>query len=138
MNKLVQLKNKNNENIDPNNSNYNFRLQKLENKHKILYENLDGNNGDIEFTSSSSGASFLLVFWKSSYNLTRQGVVLAPNSGAWDISSFDLDANTFETVYQNNARYNISSTKMTLSSARNYNNQNNNTFYITKVVACYL
>lgn len=130
--KLVQLKNVNNEEIDPVNLNYETRLSKLEGT--ILYDNSNGNTGNIILSDSASNYKFLMVFWKSTYNLNRLGISLAPNSGYWSLFSYDIDANTYQTIYKNNTLYQINGSSMTVNKANNYNNQNQNIFSITKVV----
>lgn len=66
MKKLVQLMNKENENLDPININYEKRLQKLEGT--ILYSNESGTTADIELTDSAENYKFIEIFYNGESN----------------------------------------------------------------------
>ena len=100
----------------------------------ILYENSSGTTGNITLSESASNFSHLLVFWKTTYNSTRRGVALAPTGNYWTLSSRDIDVNTYQTVYNVETMYYISGTSLNVSKSNNYNGNNSNVFYITKVI----
>ena len=105
------------------------------NKGTILYDNSNGTNGNIVLSDDSSNYAYLIVYWKSSWNSTRQGCAIAPPSSyKWALSEVVVGAGSDNATYTNIAIYYIGGTQFDLDKAKNYNGQNNNTFYITKIV----
>lgn len=79
MKKLVQLKDKNNNNYDPINQNYENRLSKLEGK--ILYEHSEGATGEIELNDSTANYEYIEIYYSAAgnHNSTK---IYNPN-GKW-------------------------------------------------------
>lgn len=63
MKKLVQLKNKENENLDPININYEKRLQKLE--ETILYNDSNGSNTTIQLLDDVNNYKYIEIFYRN-------------------------------------------------------------------------
>lgn len=77
MKELVQLKNKENKNLDPINLNYEKRISNLEGK--ILYENETGEKGNITLNDSSSNYKYLEIYYKNDENEFDMTKVYSPN-----------------------------------------------------------
>lgn len=100
-----------------------------------LYENSTGTNGNITLSDSADNYSYLMVYWKSIWNSSRNGVVLAPTkTDNWSLFEQVVESGSGTTIYKNIAIYSINGTAFNYIKASNYNNQNSNTFYITKIV----
>ena len=101
----------------------------------VLYDNTTGTNGSITLNDDATNYSYLMVYWKSTWNSTRQGVAIAPTfANNWSLFEEVVESGSGSSVYKNIAIYAISETNFGYVKASNYNNQNANTFYITKIV----
>ena len=76
-----------------------------------------------------------MVYWRSTWNSTRQGVAMAPTfANNWSLFEDVVESGGGSSLYRNIAIYSIDRTAFNLIKSSNYNGQNNNTFYITKIV----
>jgi microcystin-dependent protein len=106
----------------------------LDNK-VVLYENSTGTNGSITLSDDASNYSYLMVYWRSTWNSTRQGVAMAPPSAnKWSLFESVVGAGSDSAKYTNIAIYYIGDTSFNLDKASDYGNGSSNTFYITKIV----
>lgn len=100
-----------------------------------LYDNSSGTSGDITLSDDASNYSYLMVYWKSSWNSSRNGVAIAPNGTSnWSLFETVVGYGGDNATYDNIAIYSINGTSFNLNKAKNYNGQNSNTFNITKIV----
>lgn len=66
MKKLVQLKNKENENLDPRNLNYEGRILNLEGT--LLYEHSEGATGEIVLNDSVANYEYIEIYYSAASN----------------------------------------------------------------------
>lgn len=101
----------------------------------VLYDNSSGESGNILLSDYAYNYSYLMVYWKSSWNSSRNGVAIAPiGTSNWSLFETVVGYGSDNATYENIAIYNISGTSFNLNKAKSYNGGTSNTFYITKIV----
>ena len=104
---------------------------------EVLYNSDTGTTGNVTLSKSASNYSYLLVYWKTTYNALRDGVSIAHNSSInWSIFSIDIDVNNPNGVYIACARYDISGSTITfeVSNINGSSSTSSSGFTITKVI----
>lgn len=137
MKKLIQLKNKENENLDPINSNYEKRLQRLEGT--ILYDNSSGSNEDITLNDDSSNYRFIEIYYKNAEGEFDISKVAEPNGKLVSLKSLHYYDNVvytyMKTILINN---NTISKNFTYSGGGYYGDamgsQHDDVIFITKII----
>lgn len=126
MKKLVQLKNKENENLDPINLNYEERLQKLEGT--ILYSNESGTTADIALSDNISNYSFIEVEYERNNAVKTTGKIKNYNSMRLETYLAYWDELSSQTIWQSSMEIiNANNNKITRNDTY-YSNFSNNSY----------
>lgn len=104
MKKLVQLKNKENENLDPINSNYEERLQKLE--CTILYSNESGTTDDILLYDNVSNYSYIEIFYNKANMVFNSKKINNPNNKQIGLEIVFMEGNNYTQVVVQKVTFN--------------------------------
>lgn len=93
MKKLVQLKNKENENLDPINNNYEQRIEKIENdisflNGTVLYNNTNGSMGNISLNDSIENYKYIDILFKDDQNIYNTARFVVKNGAWYSLQSF--------------------------------------------------
>lgn len=93
MKKLVQLKNKENEKLDPINKNYEQRIEKIENdisffKGTVLYNNTNGSMGNISLNDSIENYKYIDILFKDDQNIYNTARFIVKNGAWYSLQSF--------------------------------------------------
>lgn len=93
MKKLVQLKNKENENLDPINKNYEQRIEKIENdisflNGTVLYNNTNGSLDNISLSDSIENYKYIDILFKDDQNIYNTARFIVKNGAWYSLQSF--------------------------------------------------
>ncbi len=93
MKKLVQLKNKENEKLDPINKNYEQRIEKIENdisffNGTVLYNNTNGSMGNISLSDSIENYKYIDILFKDDQNIYNTARFIVKNGAWYSLQSF--------------------------------------------------
>lgn len=136
MKKLIQLKDKNNNNYDPINTNYEKRLKNLQGT--ILFESYEGTIEDVSLSDSATNYTCFEIFYKSLDGTFASVKVYSPNNKLVNLNCTWTDGTLyfkFKNVYiSNNSIVNRNYGEAYLNSNAQYSNNERNCIYITKVI----
>ena len=104
MKKLVQLKNKENENLDPINFNYEKRLQRLEGT--ILYSNESGTTDDILLYDNVSNYSYIEIFYNKANMVFNSKKINNPNNKQIGLEIVFMEGNNYTQVVVQKVTFN--------------------------------
>lgn len=93
MKKLVQLKNKENEKLDPINKNYEQRIEKIENdisflNGTVLYNNTNGSIDNISLSDSIENYKYIDILFKDDQNIYNTARFIVKNGAWYSLQSF--------------------------------------------------
>lgn len=103
MKKLVQLKNKENKNLDPINLNYEKRISKNSDdidllKGTVLYEYLDGSIDNITLNDNIANYKYVDILFKDDQNIFNSSRLVVINGAWYSLQSIQYDQSNGQTI----------------------------------------